>query len=208
MFLDTNPSIQLVGEAASGKDAVRKVKALQPDVVLMDLVMPKGNGIKAISEIKSHNPGTKILVLTTFGDESKAKAAVECGADGYLLKDADGEALLQAIQAVQRGEMPIHPQVAVHLVKNHTERPGSGGINCLTEREKEVLHLMAQGLSNKAIAKVLYLSPGTVKVHVSNILGKLGVSSRTEASILALQSGLILPDDEASKEPPTMSSGV
>jgi NarL family two-component system response regulator LiaR len=197
MFLDTDPSIQIVGEAESGQDAVRKAKALQPDVILMDLVMPDGAGIEAIAEIKRSIPNAKIIVLTTFGDESRAKAAMEAGADGYLLKDADGEALLQAIQAVRRGDMPIHPHVALHLVKNYAERRGTGGIKYLTEREKEVLQLVAQGLSNKAIARALHLSPGTVKVHVSNILSKLEVSSRTEACVLALQSGLIPPVDDA-----------
>jgi DNA-binding NarL/FixJ family response regulator len=193
MLLDTDASIQLVGEAESGWDGVRNAKALQPDVILMDLVMPNGDGIESIAEIKRSIPDVKIIVLTTFGDEPRAKAAMEAGADGYLLKDADGEALLTAIHAVQRGDMPIHPHVAPHLIRNHTECLGTGGIRHLTDREKEVLQLVAQGLSNKAIAEVLNLSPGTVKIHVSNTLSKLNVSSRTAASVLALQSGLIPP---------------
>jgi DNA-binding NarL/FixJ family response regulator len=191
MLLDTDDSIRLVGEAENGRDAVRNAKALQPDVILMDLVMPNGDGIESIAEIKRSIPNVKIIVLTTFGDEPRAKAALEAGADGYLLKDADGEALLQAIGAVQRGDMPIHPHVAPHLIRNRTRLQGSGRIAFLTEREKEVLQLVAQGLSNKAIAEALNLSPGTVKVHVSNILSKLNVSSRTEASVLALRSSLI-----------------
>jgi DNA-binding NarL/FixJ family response regulator len=191
MLLGTDASIQLVGEAESGPDAVRNAKALQPDVVLLDLVMPNGDGIESIAEIKRSIPDVKIIVLTTFGDEARAKAAIEAGADGYLLKDADGEALLAAIHAVQRGDMPIHPHVAPHLIRNHKQFHTAGGIGILTEREKEVLQLVAQGLSNKAIAEALTLSPGTVKVHVSNILGKLNVSSRTEASVLALRSSLI-----------------
>ena len=197
MFLDTDPSIQIVGEAESGRGGVRKAKALQPDVILMDLVMPDGDGIEALAEIKRSIPNVKIIVLTTFGDELRAKAAMEAGADGYLLKDACGEALLQAIHGVQQGEMPIHPRVAPHLIRDHTQFQGTGGIGQLTEREKEVLRLVAQGLSNKAIAEALNLSSGTVKVHISNILGKLGVSSRTEACVLALQSGLIPPVDDA-----------
>jgi len=193
MLLDTDHSIQIVGEAESGRDAVRQAKALKPDVILMDLVMPGGDGIEAISDIKHSISGAKIIVLTTFGDEPRAKAAMEAGADGYLLKDADADALLQAIHAVQRGEMPIHPRVAPHLVNNHTEGQGVRRISQLTGREKEVLQLVAQGLSNRAVAEALNLSAGTVKIHVSNILSKLNVSSRTEASVLALQSGLIRP---------------
>jgi DNA-binding NarL/FixJ family response regulator len=197
MLLDTDPSIRIIGEADSGRDAVRKAKALQPDVILMDLVMPQGDGIKATAEIKRFTRSAKILVLTSFGDEARAKAAVQAGADGYLLKDADGEALLQAIRAVQQGDMPIDAHVAPYLIRKHTESQDTGGIDHLTEREKQVLRLVAQGLSNKAIAEVLNLSSGTVKVHVSNILGKLGVSSRTEASVLAVQSGLIPPVNDA-----------
>ncbi len=116
---------------------------------------------------------------------------MEAGADGYLLKDADGGALLQAVHAVQQGDMPIHPRVAQHLVRDFTKHDDTNGNKCLTEREKEILQLVSQGLSNKAIAQILSLSAGTVKVHVSNIFEKLGVSNRTEASVLALQMGLI-----------------
>jgi DNA-binding NarL/FixJ family response regulator len=191
MFLETDPSIQIVGEAEDCQDAVRKATSLQPDVILMDLVMPHGDGIEAIAEIKRHNPDLKIVVLTTFGDESRVGAAMEAGANGYLLKDADGGALLQAVHAVRQGDMPIHPRVAQYIVRNFAKRNGTNGNKSLTEREKEILQLVSQGLSNKAIAQILSLSAGTVKVHVSNILEKLGVSNRTEASVLALQMGLI-----------------
>jgi NarL family two-component system response regulator LiaR len=191
MFLETDPSIQIVGEAEDCQDAVRKATSLQPDVILMDLVMPHGDGIEAIAEIKRHNPDLKIVVLTTFGDESRVGAAMEAGANGYLLKDADGGALLQAVHAVRQGDMPIHPLVAQYIVRNFAKRNGTNGNKSLTEREKEILQLVSQGLSNKAIAQILSLSAGTVKVHVSNILEKLGVSNRTEASVLALQMGLI-----------------
>lgn len=197
MLLDTDPSIQIVGEAESGRDAVRKAKALQPDVILMDLVMPGWDGIRAIVETKRCSPDAKILVLTTYGDEPRAKAAMGAGANGYLLKDADGEALLQAIHAIQRGDMPIHPQVAPHLIRNNTVCQGMGRNRSLTDREKEVLQLVGQGLSNKAIAQVLNLSEGTVKVHVSNILSKLNASSRTEASVRGLQIGLISQVEES-----------
>ncbi len=168
----------------------------EPDVILMDLVLPQSNGIKAIAEIKGclALSNVKIIVLTSFGDEARVRAALEAGADGYLLKDADGEALLAAIHGVQQGDMPIHWQVTRHLVGSVTKRNDEN--RPLTEREKEVLQLVAQGLSNRAIARALNLSRGTVKVHVSNILGKLKVSNRTEAAIQALQSGLIMPIED------------
>jgi len=196
MFLATDPDIQLVGEAADCQGAVQKAKHLQPDVILMDLVMPRGDGIEAIGEIKRTNPDVKIIVLTTFGDEPRVKAAMEAGASGYLLKDADGDALLKAVHAAQKGAMPIHPQVTQHLVRSFIKGEDTTGAKSLTEREKEILGLLSRGSSNKAIADALDLSPGTVKVHVSNILGKLNVSNRTEASIRALQMGLIPPVED------------
>jgi NarL family two-component system response regulator LiaR len=197
MFLDTDPSIQIVGEAEDCQDAVRKTKSLQPDVILMDLVMPNGDGIEAIVEIKRCTPDAKVVVLTTFADEPRVNAAMEAGANGYLLKDADGDALLRAIHAVQQGDAPLHPRVAQHVVRNARKRKDANGNRPLTEREREVLRLVTGGLSNKAIAQALNLSEGTVKVHVSNIFKKLNVSSRTEASVRALQTGLISPVEDA-----------
>jgi DNA-binding NarL/FixJ family response regulator len=166
---------------------------LQPDIIIMDLVMPEKNGIEAIAQIKRDCPGSKILVLTTFEDEVQINAALEAGADGYQLKDANGEALLHAIRAIQMGDMPLHPRVARYLfkVKAARENISMNRINDLTEREREVLRLIAKGLSNKEVAQILNLTKGTVKIHVSNILSKLNVSSRTEASILAVQAGLV-----------------
>lgn len=197
MIVKTEPAIEIVGEARDGQSAVRQVESLRPHIVLMDLVMPEEDGLKAIIEIKRNRPEIKVLVLTTFEDEERISAAMEAGADGYLLKDADGEALLQAIQAVQWGDMPLHPRVARHLFKGMTGRAGGNGTGQLTEREKEILQLIAKGLSNKDVAHTLNLSEGTVKVHVSHILGKLHVSSRTEAAVWAAQMGLILTDEEA-----------
>jgi NarL family two-component system response regulator LiaR len=191
MFLSTEPSIQAVGEAEDGQDAVRKAKSLQPDVVLMDLVMPKGDGIEAIAKIKRCVSNVKIIVLTTFKDGARINAALQAGADGYLLKDADVDALLQAIHAVQQGDAPLDPCVARHLVSNVTQHKGADGIKHLTEREEEVLRLVAKGLSNKAVARALNLSEGTTRIHVSNILGKLNALSRTEAAVRAVQMGLI-----------------
>jgi len=194
MFLSTEPSIRVVAEAEDGQEAIRQAKSLQPDVVLMDLVMPQEDGIEAIAEIKRCVLNIKVIALTSFKDEAKFKAAIEAGADGYLLKDADGDSLLQAIRAVQQGGMPIDPQVARHFVRDGMQREATTGH--LTEREKEVLQLVARGLSNKAVAQALKISEGTAKVHISNILGKLNASSRTEAAVQALQMGLVLPGEE------------
>jgi DNA-binding NarL/FixJ family response regulator len=191
MIASTEPTIEIVGEATDGESAVRRVERVRPHVILMDLVMPGEGGLKAISEIKRNHPEIKVIVLTTFEDEDKIKAAMQAGVDGYLLKDADGEALLNAILAARQGDMPLHPRVARYLFKGTTHSDNINGSADLTSREKEVLELVAKGLSNKDVAQILNLSEGTVKVHVSNILSKLNVSSRTEAAVWAAQMGLI-----------------
>ncbi len=196
MIVSTEPTIQVVGEAKDGQEAVRQAKSLQPDIILMDLVMPQGDGIEAIAEIKHDYPQIKIIALTTFEDNVRINGAMEAGVDGYLLKDADGEVLLQAIQAAYRGDMPLHPRVARHLFRGMTSHCDTNGDEYLTEREKEVLRLMTRGLSNKDIGQALNLSEGTVKIHVSSILGKLSVSSRTEAAVRAVQMGLVSLDEE------------
>ncbi|GAB4528327.1 MAG: response regulator transcription factor [Anaerolineae bacterium] len=193
MYIGTDPSIQVVGEARDCLEAVQKATSLKPDVILMDLVMPGGDGVQAIAEIKRRIPDLKIIVLTTFSDQPRVRAAMEAGADGYLLKDADGDALLQAIHSARKGDIPLHPHAAQHLVRSFTRRDDTNGHKSLTEREREILQLVSRGLSNKEIAETLGLSVGTVKIHVSNILGKLNVSNRTEASMRALQMGLISP---------------
>jgi len=190
MFLSIEPSIEVVGEAESGRDALRQAKASRPDVILMDLVMPQGGGLEAITWLKQELPHIKIIVLTTFNDEGRVKAALRAGADGYLLKDADGKTLLQAIQAVQKGGMPLHPTITKYLLKE-TQQNDTSGHTYLTKREKEVLQLVARGLSNKAVGQALRLSEGTIKIHVSNILSKLNMVSRTEAAAWAIQGGLV-----------------
>lgn len=190
MLLESEPVIQVVGEARNGQEAVSQVKQLQPHVVLMDLVMPGEDGIGATARIKSNYPDVKIIVLTTFNEPLKITAALRAGVDGYLLKDADGEALLQAVQAVQQGGMPLHPAIASYL-REALERVDMNRLYSLTEREKEVLQLVAKGLSNKEVAYTLSLSEGTVRVYVSHIFDKLKVSSRTEAAIQAAKAGLV-----------------
>ncbi|MFQ5613807.1 MAG: response regulator [Anaerolineae bacterium] len=193
MFLETEPDIEVVGEAEDGNEALRQTQRLQPDVILMDLSMPKGDGLQAIAAIKRLLPTVKIIVLTMHEQATKiVEAIVEAGADGYLLKDADENALLQAIKAVRRGDVPLHPRVARHLVRGVARHDqDSKQPVYLTEREKQVLRLVSKGLSNKEAAETLNLSSGTVKIHVSNILSKLNASSRTEAAVMALQMGLI-----------------
>jgi NarL family two-component system response regulator LiaR len=195
MFLNTEECIQIVGEAGDGVEAIRLARELRPDVILLDLVMPQKDGLEVIAELKQDVPEAKILVLTTFGDEPRVKAAIKAGAHGYLLKDADGEILLNAIHAVQREGMPLHPSVTQYLIQGFSPVKPNGQ-TALTEREKGILTLVARGLSNKEVAKRLQLSPGTVKVHVSHILNKLHVSSRTEASTWALQQGLVSLEDQ------------
>jgi DNA-binding NarL/FixJ family response regulator len=195
MIFKTEPDIQVVGEAEDGNQAFRLVRSLRPDVVLMDLVMPKSDGIEAIVKIKCDFPSTKIIVLTTFEDEVKVRAAMEANADGYLLKDADDENLLRAIRHVQRGEMPLHPCIAHQLVDYVANQVNPNNKNCLTHREQEVLQLIARGLSNKAVANALHICEGTVKTYVGNILDKLNVSSRTEAAMRATQLGIVATEE-------------
>jgi len=195
MFLSTEPSIQLVGEAEDCQDTIRKVTSLQPDVVLMDLVMPEGSGLETIAEIKRRLPNVKVIVLTMFQDQTSVTVAMKAGADGYLLKDAEGEKLLQAIHSVQCGEVPLDPRVALYMAEDHARNYHPGGSKLLTKRETEILQLLANGLSNQAMAQALNISQDTVKAHVSSILRKLNASGRTEAAVWATQMGLIALDE-------------
>ena len=192
MIAGTDKTIQIVGEAKDGQSAFHQVKELRPDVVLMDLVMPNENGIEAMVRIKRDQPQIKVVVLTTFEDEDKIRAAMAAGADGFLLKDADGDALHKAIHTAYRGEMPLHPRIARHLFKKNASSPDStlNTIDDLTERERDVLEFVVKGLSNKEVARALSISEGTVKIHVSNILGKLHLANRTQAALYGLREGL------------------
>lgn len=192
-IIAAEPTMEVVGEAKDGQEAIRQVESLHPDVILMDLLLSHQEGIGVIAKIKHIQPAIKIMILTIVEDNARINAAIEAGANGYLLKDADGKSLLQAIEAVQRDEMPLHPRVAHHLFKRGTRKVDANGHKPLTEREKEVLQLVARGLSNKVIAQNLCVSEGTVKIHLSNIMSKLSVSSRTEAAVRASQDGLIEP---------------
>ncbi|MCB0208491.1 MAG: response regulator transcription factor [Anaerolineae bacterium] len=193
MLVSTEPSIKVIGEAANGPQAFEQVKSLRPDIVLMDLLMPNDGGLKAIAQIKKGFPATKIIVLTTYVDKQKVTDAMSAGADGYLLKEVDGQGLLDAILHVRQGEMPLHPKAVTYLFKSDplSSDKTLGAAVQLTDREMDVLKLVSQGLTNKEIAHKLNLSIGTIKVHVSNILSKLQVNSRTEAAVRATQLNLI-----------------
>ena len=197
-LLATEKDMQVIGEAENGAEAVRKAGSLKPDVVLMDLVMPEMDGIEATRRITAEQPGTKILVLTSFAADDKVFPAVKAGALGYLLKDSTPDQLLEAIRQVHRGEPSLEPSIA-RKVLQELSRPGQGKQTTepLTERELEVLRLIAQGLSNKEIAAKIFVAEWTVRSHVSNILGKLHLASRTQAALYALRSGLASLDDAA-----------
>jgi NarL family two-component system response regulator LiaR len=187
----TEPGMELVGEAVNGEEAVEKAVALKPDVILMDLVMPKKDGLEAISEIKNVEPGIAILVLTSFSEEDKVFPAIRAGALGYLLKDSAPQQLLQAIYDVHRGEASLHPSIALQLIRE-INQPSDlpPAEEPLTKRELEVLRLVAQGMTNQEIAHKLYRSEWTVHTHVRNILSKLHLANRTQAALYALREGL------------------
>jgi NarL family two-component system response regulator LiaR len=190
------PDIEIVGEAADGWEAIAEVENLDPDVVLMDLLMPELGGIEATRRIMADQPDTRILVLTSFAGEDEIFPAIKAGALGYHLKDSSPEELVQAIRQVHRGESSLHPLIA-RKVLQELSRPSGGPPtpDPLTPREVQVLRLVAQGQSNQEIADALVISETTVRTHVSNILSKLHLASRTQAALYALREGLASLDD-------------
>ncbi len=188
MFLSLDPDLEIVGEAADGAEAVRKAHELKPDVVLMDLLMPVMDGITAIGAIRRELPDTEVLALTSVLEDASVIGAVKAGAIGYMLKDTHADELCRAIKAAAAGQVQLSPRAAARLMRE-VRVPDSP--ETLTERETEVLRLLAQGQSNKEIASTLTIGEKTVKTHVSNILSKLGVQSRTQAALYAVRIGLV-----------------
>ncbi len=193
-YLETYPDIQVVAEAENGVQAVALTREHVPDVILMDLLMPEMGGVEAIEQIMVFSPATHIIVLTSYTEDEYLFSAMRAGARGYLLKDVEPEDLVNAIRAAMRGQTTMHPSVAVRLVQG-IDHPDNDSLADLTERELDVLRLVARGKSNKEIAEELVIAEGTVKSHVSNILSKLHLTHRTQAALYALKRKLVPIDD-------------
>lgn len=187
-FLQLQPDIEVVGEAGGGSAAAEAAAESGADVVLMDLVMPEGDGVEAIQALARAAPAARVLVLTSFGEDGRIFAAMQAGAAGYLLKDVEPDQLAAAIRDVHRGRAALHPEVAARLMRRAAE---PAGVEPLTPREREVLRLVVEGFANKQIARRLLITEKTVKTHVSNVLQKLGVEDRTQAAVLAIRQRLL-----------------
>ena len=194
-LIATEPDLDLIGEAADGVEVVELARSLSPNVILIDLIMPNKNGIEAIRDIKEEDPDAKILVVTSFGEDENVFPAIKAGALGYLLKDSSPRELLAALREVYRGEPSLHPSVALKLIRE-LNQPSQSNVEGtpLTEREVEVLKLVAQGLSNHEICETLVIAERTVSKHVSSIIEKLHVSNRTQVALYALKEGLATLD--------------
>jgi NarL family two-component system response regulator LiaR len=193
-FLGLQDGIEVVGEAADGEEAVAEAERLRPDVILMDLVMPRLDGVGAMREIRRRLPETRVIVLTSFAEDERLLPAVQAGAAGYLLKNVQPKELARAVRTAHAGEALLDTAVAARLVDAiATQPPGEPPAEQLTARERDVLGLIARGMSNKRIALELGLSEKTVKNHVGHLLAKLGVSDRTQAALHAVRSGLVGP---------------
>lgn len=193
-FLEAHGELEVKGTASNGEEAIQAVKELQPDVVLMDIVMPEMDGIEALGRIKSSSPKTRVIAITSFEQNDKVFPAIKAGADGYLLKDVSPSDLVQAIKSVYAGKPALHPDIAQKLMVSFSSGR-SNTVEELTPRETEVLELVACGLSNEEIADKLIISDKTVKTHVSNILHKLNLSRRTQAALYAVNKSLPQTDN-------------
>ncbi len=198
-MLDREEDMEVVAEAGDGEEAVRLVTEHDLDIVIMDIALPKLNGIEATKQIKEISPGTAVLVLTAYDDDEYVFALLEAGAAGYLLKDVSTDELVEAIRAVQAGESMLHPAIARKVVNRFSRRVEEGKDEApfeeLTDREIEVLQMAGKGITNRGIADSLAISHRTVQAHLSHIFNKLGVGSRTEAVVYALRKGLLSFDD-------------
>ena len=196
-FLEMVEDMEVVGEASDGRQAIDEIESLtaverQPDVVMMDLILPRMDGIATCSAIKQRWPEIEIVAMTSFSEAARVHGALEAGAAGYLLKDAEAGELVAAIRGAHRGEVHLDPSVA-SVVARSLRGPRPQSLEALTEREREVLALVARGMSNKEVARQLSLSERTARSHVSNILTKLNLSSRTQAALWAIREGLAPP---------------
>jgi DNA-binding NarL/FixJ family response regulator len=194
-FLDLQDGIEVVGEAADGEQGIDEAERLRPDVILMDLVMPKLDGVGAMRELRTRAPDAHVIVLTSFLDDDRLMPAIQAGAAGYLLKDVEPAELARAIRAADAGDAILDPTVAARVVRAIADgsTPTAPDQDRLTRREHEVLTLLARGRSNKRIAYELGISEKTVKTHVGHLFAKLGVTDRTQAALLAVQHGLVHP---------------
>lgn len=197
-LIDTQTDLEVAGEANNGREAVQKARLLQPDVILIDLMMPEMDGIQAIAEIKREQPAARILVLTSFYDDEQVFPAIKAGAAGYILKDSPPQELLKALRDVARGQSSLHPAIAMKLIREINQPPDlPRTADPLTGRELEVLRLLAQGMGNDEIARALVVSERTVGTHVSSILSKLHLANRTQAALYALREGIARLDETA-----------
>jgi DNA-binding NarL/FixJ family response regulator len=197
-LLSAQPDISVVGDAANGRDAVRQVASLAPDVVLMDVRMPELNGLDAAREILARDTGTKVLMLTTFDIDDYVYAALRAGASGFLLKDAPADELVRAVRVVAAGDALLAPSITRRMIadlvsRRAAPRRSADELARLTPRETEVLELLARGMSNAEIAAVLFVSEETVKTHVGKVFAKLGLRDRAQAVVMAYETGLVSP---------------
>jgi DNA-binding NarL/FixJ family response regulator len=200
MILDAEPDIEVVGEAADGIDGVDEAARSKPDLVLMDVRMPRMDGIEATSRLATDDGGPRVVILTTFDLDEYVFRGLRAGASGFLLKDVTPEDLVQAVRVVAAGESLLSPKVTRRLIEEFVRSPDAGagppaGFDTLTEREREVLTLVGRGLSNQEIAQALFLSLATVKTHVNRLFAKLGVRDRAQAVVVAYESGLVRPGE-------------
>lgn len=198
MILESDPDVEVVGEAADGEQAAAATRRLAPDVVLMDIQMPGGDGLQATRRItESPDLGSRVVILTTFERDEYIFEALECGASGFLLKNAPPEELLHAVHVVAAGDALLAPSITRRIIEQYARRrpnPAAGAhLDDLTQREREVLIMLARGKSNAELAAELFVSEGTIKTHVSSMLAKLGLRDRVQAVVLAYESGLVTP---------------